>query len=324
MWRQLCLAALLALAVSTADWPTAPQPAAEAAPSSAPPAAAGVLAYVKTGDVWSMNADGSGQTQLTHELNGKFASSPVFSPDGTKIAYASHNPWSADSWGSAEIHVMNADSSNDAAVLSPSQRGEWYDMPAWYGGSTSLFYAHDVSQFDAGGQWLGDKMSVDGLNLTNGTRSMLVNSAQAPSTARSGALAWVAFTPGTLNFQLVVTSPDGSTTKPLVTDKDFMQVWRPRFSPDGQWIAFSGSGRKDPNSGSFLNLGALVPRAEAHGLPWDPYVIKVDGTGLRRLAAIGSDEQAMTWSPDGQTVALAYSDGIFDVPAGGGGLAKVV
>ena len=48
-----------------------------------------------------MNADGTGQTNLTN--NGADDSTPAWSPDGTKIAFASNRD------GNCEIYVMNAD-----------------------------------------------------------------------------------------------------------------------------------------------------------------------------------------------------------------------
>ena len=48
-----------------------------------------------------MNADGSGQTQLTD--NDAFDAYPAWSPDGTKIAFDSERD------GNWEIYVMNAD-----------------------------------------------------------------------------------------------------------------------------------------------------------------------------------------------------------------------
>src|SRR5438105_1489120 len=112
VFKRLAFAALLAVLVGTVDWTVqATQSGAQAASANVPPASAGVLLFVKGNDLWSMKADGSGQAQLTHQANGKFANHGLFSPDGSKIVYASHTPWTPQSTGSSEIHLMNADGS---------------------------------------------------------------------------------------------------------------------------------------------------------------------------------------------------------------------
>ena len=55
-----------------------------------------------------MNADGSNQTRLTN--NPAYDFSPIFSPDGTRIAFGSRRD------NNIEIYVMNADGSNQTRL----------------------------------------------------------------------------------------------------------------------------------------------------------------------------------------------------------------
>ena len=60
--------------------------AAVAGPSEATFAGGnGKVAFYRNGDVWTMNADGTGATRLTTNYNAEY--NPAGSPDGSLIAY---------------------------------------------------------------------------------------------------------------------------------------------------------------------------------------------------------------------------------------------
>jgi len=77
-------------------------------------------------DIWVMNADGTGQTQLTSSI--RHESGPTWSPDGTKIAFTKGIPGEDEP---CEIWVMNSDGSGQTALIgNPSWNDVW---PAWWG-----------------------------------------------------------------------------------------------------------------------------------------------------------------------------------------------
>ena len=80
------------------------------------PGANGKIAFAdfKTGQIYSINPDGTALTQLTHANGASFM--PKWSPDGTKIAFSS------DRSGEIRIWVMNADGSNQH-LLAPDAPG---------------------------------------------------------------------------------------------------------------------------------------------------------------------------------------------------------
>ncbi|GAI97954.1 unnamed protein product, partial [marine sediment metagenome] len=59
-------------------------------------------------EIYIMNIDGSGQTNLTNNLAWDFE--PCFSPDGSKIAFESLRD------GNCEIYIMNVDGSGQTRL----------------------------------------------------------------------------------------------------------------------------------------------------------------------------------------------------------------
>jgi serine/threonine protein kinase/Tol biopolymer transport system component len=74
---------------------------------------------------------------------------------------------------------------------------------------------------------------------------------------------------------------------------------RPRFSPDGQWIAYF--------TGSRGASSLLFPISDG-----EAYVVPTAGGTPQRLAADALSERSPVWSPDGAALLLATAQGSFD------------
>jgi Tol biopolymer transport system component len=296
------------------------------------PAAAGsgTMLIIKGDNVFSMSADGKSDTQITHETNSNFANNPVYSPDGSLIAYTHHIAPVGDQWGGAELHVMKADGSDDRTLVPAKAKGERAETPTWTPDGQAIYYAHDVPIIDDANRYTGDTLTIDKVEVTSGDSQTVVKDAILPAISRSGAFVWVNYSVNDSSFQMNIGNLDGSEPRTLLTDKDFQAVWSPVLSADGKTIVFGGSGRTSTKVGSIggtiaAALNPLVPgRAEAHGLPWDPWIINADGTGLKKLASIGSDEMAMAWSPDEQEIVFSNLSSTYIMRADGGGLTRLL
>jgi dipeptidyl aminopeptidase/acylaminoacyl peptidase len=79
----------------------------------------GLVTFSRSGEIYVINADGSGQWRLTRNRAKDIA--PVGSPDGRRIAFAS------DRGGNFELYVMNADGSAQRRLT----RRPANAFPAW-------------------------------------------------------------------------------------------------------------------------------------------------------------------------------------------------
>src|SRR5687768_12962029 len=92
----------------------------------------GRLTFSAEGDVWVMNADGSGRRRLTSDPEMDF--DPSWSPDGSRIAFRSHRD------GDEEVYVMAADGSGQRN-LSDSPTSD--HSPSWSPDGTMIAFASD-------------------------------------------------------------------------------------------------------------------------------------------------------------------------------------
>ena len=148
-------------------------------------------------------------------------------------------------------------------------------------------------------------------------RSVVIDDARQPApSADGGRLAFVRSVGGL--SQLLVHSMASGDERELVPAGQFPDIAYPRFSPRGDQVAFMAAapfvGRDD--------WPPFAPEvAYAHGLPWDLWLVGLDGSPPRLLARLGGDDASLAWSPDGTQI-FSYSgtgSAIVDPASGGVG-----
>jgi len=173
-----------------------------------------------TNQVYVMNADGSGQTQLT---SGSGAGDPAWSPDGSKIAFSK-----STSGTTAEIFVMNPDGT---AIVQLTSSGEAF-YPAWSPDGTRIaFTGEEDGNFDI------FVMNADGSDVIRLTTTVGVDVGQSWSPDGTK-IAFASDRSGVSHIHVM--NPDGTG----VTQLDFgtSPTITPAWSPDGSKIAFAGAG----------------------------------------------------------------------------------
>ena len=194
-------------------------------------------------EVYTMNADGSGQTNLTK--NPAFDLRPVFSPNGTKIAFESNRSGNDEIWmmnadGSAPENLTNNPGSDAGATFSPD-------------GTKIVFMSYRGDDFEI------YVMNADGSGVGRLTNSPIDDTAPSWS-PDSTKIAFQSYRDG--NFEIYVMNGDG-TNQTNFTNSPGVD-WEPTFSPDGTKLAFASDG----------NHQGSAP---------DIYVSNLDGSGKTQL-----------------------------------------
>jgi Tol biopolymer transport system component len=262
-------------------------------------------------DIWVMNADGSGQTNLTQSVE-QSEHQPAWSPDGTQIAYANLT--------TGAVWRMNADGSAQTRVTADGS------SPTWSAGGTQIAFVRsnpgapitpqqDVMVADLG---TGSEIVIS-QPADFGTGTPLQADEFEPAWSPDGQqIAYVAVrleqyagSGGEPEFgaqhEIAVSNPDGSS-ETIVTGgapgsdrASFLEEDRgPAWSPDSRMLVFMSQ--------------AQIPACCG---PWQVWAVNRDGSGVTNLSNSTTDDMFPSWSPDGRQIVFqrANGSGGFDIYA---------
>jgi TolB protein len=222
---------------------------------------------------------------------------PVWSPDGTRIAFVRGSDIYSDTYGLGDIYVMNADGS-DVVQRTFTQDAH---NPAWSPDGTKIAFTN--SSYN----------SVFLMSLASGVVSPLPNSdggdVVEPSPAWSPDGAKIAFDSDrywTVGAGIFTISSNGSGLT-LLTGTVGYNFWKPAWSPDGSRISVTIVAP---------GLGVLIG------------FMNPDGTGLTIIRTIGPISVGLptktSWSPDGQRIAYTENKIIKWVAADGSAAGTII
>ncbi|MDH3942815.1 MAG: protein kinase [Anaerolineae bacterium] len=221
--------------------PTPDNAAAETPPVTGTPSGGGsgqiAFSSDRTGipQIWIINSDGTALFRLTNLPEG--ACQPVWSPDGTQIAFISPCEENRSIYMQASIYLMNADGSG----ITPLQTGTGSFDPAWSPDGNSLLFTR---AFDI------NRTQILRVDLVDQSVHLLTDNQQ-------------------LNYH-ANWSPDGSRFVYSSTRLGGQAIWIQLNDPDVEPILLTRSGTKVNSAPSWSPDGELIifsQRSESGGVP---------------------------------------------------------
>ncbi|KAL3845504.1 hypothetical protein ACJIZ3_002907 [Penstemon smallii] len=241
------------------------------------------IAYVKFPGLYVMNSDGSGvQNVLT-----RTAFSTAWDWKRKGIVYTSIGPTFASESTKVDIISINVDEKDPSyktltnggennAFPSPSPDGKWVVFRSGRTGHKNL-YIMDAINGETGRLY----------RLTSGpwTDTMCNWSPNGE---------WIAFAsdrenPGSGSFEIFKIHPNGTGLQKVIHSGSGGRTNHPWFSPDGKYIVFTSD---------YAGVSAEPIANPHHYQPYgDIFVVKADGSGIRRLTHNSYEDGTPAWSP---------------------------
>jgi mono/diheme cytochrome c family protein len=295
------------------------------------------IVFARQSNIWRSDGKGGAAQQITNLTAGSYAEYPTFSPDGGQIAFVAITPAPVTATlplPTSALYVMNADGSGLKPLWKPAHG--LLGLFTWAPDGKSIYVnGNGVPTGKADSK--GDRqLVVVRLDVATGAIEPLLTDALDPTLSRDGKqLAYLKLSDDGYTMALMIAAPDGSNPREIISGTDFQGFYAPRFSPDGKQIIVAGIGGPETDkqgnpikasAPSALDrlLGLFEPAsAEAHGLPWDLWIVNTDGSGLRRLTNFYEDLPMVAFSPDSKQVAIMGLGGIYLMAPDGSKLRKI-
>ncbi|MFN8521933.1 MAG: hypothetical protein U0821_02385 [Chloroflexota bacterium] len=245
--------------------------------------------------------------QITAGVSGDNVTAAAWSPDRSKIYFAVFHRRQGDPVGSSEIYAAEIVGGATMAVVERQRPGDVFDGPVALQDAESLLVTFQGTVNRA------SVSRVERVDLGDRRRVSLFEDAAQPTVSPDGSVVAVV-TDGPQGPGLGVGPISGGDVQEIVSAGTFKLVAGPRFSPTDDRIAFTAVGGPAGvrSAGAAWPLSVFeTPIAFAHGEPWRVWTVRPNGSDLASVGTFQEDEPLLSWSPDGDWLAVMGTGGLW-------------
>jgi dipeptidyl aminopeptidase/acylaminoacyl peptidase len=273
------------------------------------PRLAGRILVPRGPDLWSTLAAGGGEQVLAAAPAGSLILDVAAEPGGRRMVFSRLLLPTRDGLGGADLYLLPLQGGEPTLLLAHDAPGAMLTTPAWAPGSDSVLFTYTPYSLGAAGAEAQPR--IERVQLDSHNRTVLLEQALSPALSPDGRLlAYLRRTPQ--GDALWVAEGGVGPGRELIPPTRFLGLAYPRVAPDGASVAVAATVDLPalPAPGPApRGAGRLAARA-AHGLPWDVWLVSIDGRELRRLTYLLEDDPSLAWSPDGRWLAIQGGYGL--------------
>jgi Tol biopolymer transport system component len=241
------------------------------------------------------------------------------------MAYAPPPPSGQTQTGYTDLVIVPTDGSSDPEPLAErSGPDEDFIWPTWSPDGKYVYYVHiSPPEQDS----FLSHFVIERLAYPDGQPEAIADNAIWPRLSPDGSkIVYVVYDTVTAAQSLHTAKADGSNATLISLPSAFISIDSPMFSPDEEWIYFSGitQGLSDVPSPSWLDRLFGVQPAFANGAPADWWKVPAGGGTPEKLTSILDLGMYGTFSPDGKHIAYSSYTGLFAMNPDGTNIVQLI